>query len=64
MPDAALVPNWLVGPGRPATWPRLPLPGHRTMGEVLAAERKRALERGAIAFARARKMEEQDDGPT
>jgi hypothetical protein len=34
------------------------------MSQVLAEERQRALDRGAIAFARARKMEEQDDGPT
>jgi hypothetical protein len=48
--------HWDDGPGRACLWPHgLPLPGHRTMGEVLRQERKAAIEGGAAAFERAKK---------
>lgn len=55
---------WQLGPGRACSWPGgLPLPGHRDMAQVMAAQRRKAEEAGALAFARA-KREEALDEPT
>lgn len=63
MPDL-IVRHWQQGPGRSVSWDmRLPFPSHRTMAGVLAEERETALAKGAVAFARARKQEEQNNGP-
>jgi hypothetical protein len=57
-----LIRGWTIGLGRPCKHTELPLPGHRDMAKVLAAERRNAVERGATAFVRARKPKETNDG--
>jgi hypothetical protein len=57
-----LLRGWTIGPARPCKHAGLPLPGHRDMGKVLAAEQHIAVQRGATAFRRARKHEETKDG--
>jgi len=51
---------WRLGPARACPWKHgLPLPGHRTMGEVLAQES--GLKREPTAFDFVRKREETVD---
>jgi hypothetical protein len=57
-----LLRGWTIGPARPCKHAGLPLPGHRDMGEVLAAEQRIAVQCGATAFVRARKHEETRNG--
>jgi hypothetical protein len=56
-----LLRGWTIGPARACKHTGLPLPGHRDMGKVLAAEQHIAVQRGATAFVRARKYEEKRD---
>lgn len=59
-----LIRYWEVGAARGSNWRRgLPMPLHRTMGDVLLAERADALDKGAKAFAYARENEEAEDEP-
>ena len=48
---ATLMRGWTIGKGRACKHQSLPLPGHRTMAEVLAEEQREAVERGAINLA-------------
>lgn len=59
---ATLMRGWTIGKGRACKHQSLPLPGHRTMAEVLAEEQREAIERGAIAYNRARKNKGGQDG--
>ena len=64
MPE--LLQSWRVGPPRPGKrrfHPYFPLPGHRSMAEVMAEEEKIAAERGATVLKPVRKRKETNDAP-
>jgi len=63
MPE--LLQSWRVGPPRPAKarrHPYFPLPGHRSMGEVMREEERIVAERGVTVLSPVRKRKETNDG--
>jgi hypothetical protein len=55
--------HWEIGKARATLWVRgLPMPGHRTMAEIMAEEREIHIAKGALAFRRARKLDAKEVG--